>query len=211
MSLIRAQVNYGGNLIQPQSVGDVLLTQRSIATDVTAGASTITAAALTRGILRRTGPGAGFTDTFPSADSLLLAESDLNVGDAFEFTYINGVAFAMTAAAGEGCVLGSNVSVAASAIRKYLISILGTGPRQVFQATTTNANATLTGVPTAIVSAVQPGQGLSGTGIAAGAYVLSVNPVAGTITMSANATASATVAVTSFPRYQVEGLFAGTA
>lgn len=211
MSIIRAQVNYGGNLIQPQTVGDVVLSQKSIDTNTTAGSATLGVLSLIKGILRRTGPGAGFTDTFPSADLLALAEPDLNVGDSFEFTYINGVAQAMTAAAGEGVVLGTNVNVAASAIRKYLITILGTGVRQVFQGGVTNASPTITGIPAAVSALLQPGQGVSGTNIAAGAFLTAVNPVAGTATMSANATGTATVAVTSFPRYQVDGLFAATA
>lgn len=212
MSLSRALAQVSSSLTAPQGPGNVLLSQRSIDTNTTAGAATLSALSLVKGILRRTGPAAGFNDTFPSADLLLAqAEPDLSVGDSFDFTYINGVAQAMTAVAGEGVVLGSNVNVAASAIRKYLITILGTGPRQVFQANTTNANAVLTGISPAILANVSPGQGLSGTNIAAGAFVTAVNAPAGTITMSANATGTATVSVTSFARYSVEGLFAATA
>lgn len=211
MSIARAQINYGGNLLQPQAVGERLLEQASIDTNTTAGSATLSVLSLIKGILRRTGPGAGFTDTFPTADSLLAADPDLNVGDSFDFTYINGVAQAMTAAAGEGVVLGSNVNVAASLVRRYLITVLGIGPRQNFIGTMVNGTPIISGVPTAVVAACQPGQGLSGTSIAAGAYIVAVNSATGLITMSANATGSTTNAVTTFPRYQLDGISSHTA
>lgn len=211
MTIARALINYGAGLDSKQAPGDFLLSGRTIAANTTAGNATLLASQLIQGILRRTGPAAGFSDTFPSADSLLAAEPDLTVGDSFEFIYINGVAQAMTAVAGEGVVLGSNTGVAASAVRKYLLTILGTGPRQVFQGNTTNASAVISGIPAAVLNFASPGQGVSGTNIPAGAFIIGVNPVAGTLTMSANATGTATVAVTSFARYSVEGLFSATA
>lgn len=211
MTISRALAQVSSSLTSPQGAGNRLLEQAVIDTNTTAGSATLLVQSLVRGILRRTGPAAGFNDTFPSADALLQAEPDLSVGDSFYFTYINGVAQAMTAVAGEGVVLGSNVNVAASAIRKYLISILGTGPRQVFQGNVTNGSAVISGVSAAILANVSNGQGVTGTNIPANTFVIGVNPVAGTITMSANATGTATVSVTSFPRYSVEGLFAATA
>lgn len=210
MSVVRAQVDSGGNNVQAQPVGARTLEQSALTADVTAGASTISVAALLAGITQRSGPGAGYTDTFPTADLLLQAQPELSVGDSFSYIFRNTVAQAMTAAAGEGVVLGTNVDIAASLVREYLITILGQGPRQIFQGSTTNANPTITGIPLANAALLQPGQGVSGAGIAANSYIVAVNQATGTLTMNQNATATATVAVTSFPRYQVQGIRSST-
>ena len=206
MGVNRAQIDRAGNFVQSQPVGERLLSQATLVADATAGASTISVAALLGGITQRTGPGAGYTDTFPAAANLLAAQPELSVGDSFEYTFRNTVAFAMTAAAGEGVVLGSNVDVPASNTRDYSISILGTGPRQIFSGNLTNGSATVTGVPLANAALVQPGQGVTGTGIPANTTVLSVNANTGVIVLSANATATATNALTTFPRYSVQGI-----
>lgn len=210
MSVARAQVDFGGNNVQQQPVGVQTLAQLQLIADATVGASTISVAALLAGVTQRSGPGAGYTDTFPSADSVLQAQPELGVGDSFTYMFRNTVAQAMTAGAGEGVVLGTNVDIAASLVREYLITILGIGPRQIFQGTTTNANPTITGIPLANAALLKPGQGVTGTGIAANSYIVAVNQATGTLTMNQNATASATVAVTSFPRYQVQGLRSAT-
>lgn len=61
-----------------------------------------------------------------------------------------------------------------------------------FTATTTNGSPNLTSVS----GAAYAGEPISGTGIPAGAYLVSVNSVAGTAVMSANATASGSITVT---------------
>lgn len=206
MSVFRARVDLGGNNVQAQPLGARMLTQEQLIALTTAGNGTITAAMLMAGIINRSGPAAGYTDTFPSADSLLQAQPELSVGDAFRVLFRNTVAQAMTAAAGEGCVLGTSVNIAASLTRDYLVTILGTGPRQLFQGTTVNADATITGIPLDVAANIQPGQGITGTGVPANTTVISVNQALGTLEMSANATAGATVTLTTFPRYQLQGL-----
>lgn len=210
MGVNRAQIDRSGNFVQSQPVGERLLSQFGIVADTTAGASTISVAALLAGVVNRSGPAAGYTDTFPAAANVLAAQPDLSVGDNFEFIFRNTVAQAMTAAAGEGVVLGTNVDVAASLVREYLITILGTGPRQIFSGNLVNGSATVTGVPLANAALVQPGQGVTGTGIPANTTVLSVNANTGTIALSANATATATNALTTFPRYSVQGIRSAT-
>lgn len=210
MSLARAQVDFSGNFIQSQRPGDVLFAGKSIAPVTTVGNATLLAPAVANGIISRTGPTAAYSDTFPTADSLIAAEPELDVGDSFELIYINTVAFAMTAVAGEGCVLGSNVNVAASQVRKYLLTMLGDGRRQVFNANTTNASAVITGVDATSINTLRVGQGITGTGIPANAFVTSVNTNLGTFTISANATATANTALTTFPRYRLDGLFSAT-
>lgn len=210
MGLARASVGFEHRNAQG---GDLIQTGELIATDTTATSTTLLAAALAAGILRRTGPSAGFTDTFPSAQSLLdaLGGGDGVVpGVSFRFTYINGVAQAMTAAAGEGCVLGTNVNVAASAIRTYLVTFNNTTQRQQFVATTTSGQAT---VPLSVDQAklLSVGMSVSGTGITAGSVINSINYGTGVVTLSANASGSGTNAITFSPTYTIAGLFAGTA
>lgn len=210
MGFSRCQIDRGGNQVNAQAVGDLVLSQASLAALTTVGAGTITAGILLAGVIQRTGPVGAYIDTFPSADSLLLAEPDLSIGDSFEVLFRNTVAQAMTAAAAEGVVLGTNVDVAASLVRSYLITILGDGLRQSFNANTTNASAIITGLSQAVAGQLRPGQGITGTGIPANSFVTSVNYAAGTATLNANATATGTPALTSFPRYQLQGLFSTT-
>ena len=210
MGVNRAQIDRGGNFVQAQPAGERLLSQSTLVADATAGASTISVAALLAGITQRTGPGAGYTDTFPSAANLLAAQPDLSIGDSFEYTFRNTVAFAMTAAAGEGVVLGTNVDIAASTVRDYAITILSNGPRQIASGNLTNASATVTGIPLSVAAQIQPGQGVTGTGVPANTTVLSVNANTGTVVLSQAATATATNALTFFPRYQVQGIRSAT-
>lgn len=206
MGVNRAQIDRGGNFIQAQPVGERLLSQAQLVSDATAGASTISVAALLAGVTQRTGPGAGYNETFPSAANLLAAQPELTVGDSFEYTFRNTVAFAMTAVAGEGVVLGTNVDVPASNVRDYAITILANGPRQIASGNLTNGSATVTGIPLAVAALIQPGQGVTGTGIPANTSVLSVNANTGVVVLSQNATATATNALTFFPRYSVQGI-----
>lgn len=210
MGFSRCQIDRGGNQINGQHVGDLVLSQASLAALTTAGAGTITPGILLAGVIQRTGPGAGYLDTFPTADSLLQAEPDLSIGDSFEILFRNTVAFAMTATASEGVVLGTNVDVAASLVRAYLITILGDGVRQSFTANTTNASPIVTGVSQAVAGQLRPGQGVTGTGIPANSFITSVNYAAGTFTLNANATATGSPALTTFPRYSLQGLYSAT-
>lgn len=191
--------------------GDVAGFAEVIATLTTAGAGTITAAMLASGILNRTGPGAGFTDTTDSAVNILAAiGGNLNApivqaGTTWRFRYINTVAFAMTFAAGTGVVAGiGTLNVAASLTRDYLLTVLSTQVPVTLQSNTTNASAVVTFVlppgtsgfkigPDPLAVNIQTGATVSGTGITAGTTVIGITvSQAGLtgVTLSANATAT---------------------
>lgn len=199
--------------------GDLAVTNERIDTLTTAGAGTILAASIAAGILRRTGPGVGYTDTFDTATNILAALSgspqfgfDAKQGVSWRFTFINGVAQAMTAAAGEGIQLGTNVNVAASVIRTYLLTVLNDTPRQAYNVNTTNASPTVGGLTAAQLDTLSVGMMVSGAGITAGTLISAINRSAGTLTLSANASATATgVAQVYSPVINISGLFAGTA
>lgn len=206
----RTRVDRGANMFGAQQPGECILSQKKFIGLATIGAGTITAAMVLTGILNRTGPTAGYTDTFPSASSILAASPTLSTGDSFDLIIRNTVAFALTAAAGTGIVLGSNVDIAASLVREYLLTVLSTGTEQILQVTTTNTSAVLTGLTPAQVAGLMPGMGVTGTGIQALTTILGVNSTAGTVTLSLAATATGSVAGTFFPRIQLDGVRSST-
>lgn len=198
-------------LVQP--VNTHVLSQRSIATNVVAGSTTLLVSDIMQGILNRTGPGAGFTDTWPTADQIIAAMENPQVMDEFSFIYRNGVAQAMTFAAGTGIVSGiGTLSVAASLTRLYGHTILSNKRTVIGVCTTTNTTLVLTNVPKATIQAIMPGMGVTGVGIGAAAIVLGMSEDAQTVTVSVASTATAdNIAVTFFPRVRLDSFGSMTA
>ena len=212
MSQNRGQIDSGGNNVQKQGPGDIIMDQKKIYPITTVGAGVIPPEAILAGIILRTGPVGGYADTFPDASALLAACPMLDVGDSFEFLYINGVAQAMTAAAGTGVVLAAPTGIAASLVRRYMITILGDGLPQVFAANALNGQAVVTGMTPAQVKTLTPGMGVTGTNVPANTFIVAVNQANGTVTLSANVTGAITLgALTFFPRYELRGLYSATA
>jgi hypothetical protein len=213
MSMNRAQIDRGANNIAAAGPGDSTMSQIQEVTIATVGTGVITAAGMLAGLIRRTGPVAGYADTLDTAQNLMLANPQLSAGDTFEFLFQNTVAFANTVAVAEGAELGTNTAVAASLVRRYLVTILAHKPRQTFVGSITNGVATITGLTQQQCDALMPGMGVSApAGITAGTTIIGVNSSTGTVTMSANATATnASVVATFFPRYNVRGLYSATA
>jgi hypothetical protein len=211
MSQNRTDISITGNQVRTQAAGDIIMSQIKLTAVSVAGASLLTAAAVLSGAISRTGPAAGYIDTFPDAAQICAACPDLNVGDSFELLFINTVAFANTPAVGLGIVLGANTPIAASAVRRLLFTALSIGVNNIAAVSTTNASAVISGIAATDLAKMAVGMGITGTGIPASTTILGINGTTGTITLSAAATATATlVAVTTFPRIQVDGLMAGT-
>lgn len=203
----------------------------------TAGSGTITGAMVAAGLLRRTGPGAGFTDTLDTATNILTALgllnaagstaaqwgnglSDASPGATFRFRYILGVAFAMTwnATPPEGVIYdtaggsGFGILGVAGNWRDYLFTILNTTPRQSLQVTSVNANANVTLVTPVPPGTITPGMWLSGTNVTTATTVLGVTQGPAGITgftMSANATGAGTQAWVFSPVISVANLGSG--
>lgn len=206
MSVNRMQIDLGANFVRAQMPGDGVLDQTQVFPITTAGAGTLTAAAMLAGIVDRSGPSGNYNETLDTADNLMAANPQLSAGDSFEFWYRNTVAFIATLVVAEGAELVANTAVAASKVRRYLVTILANARRQVFNASTTNVSPTITGLTAAQAQTLVPGMGVSGTGISAATNVLAVNSSTGTITLTANATATGTVPLTFFPRYNIKGI-----
>ena len=226
--------------IQP---GDIIASGKNINTSLTTvGSGTVLAAQLVAGVIARTGPTGAFTDTFDTAWNIIQAlagnfpVADVVQGISFEFTYQNQVAYAMTAAAAasSGVVLGSNVNVAASLVRDYLVTILNASPPVNLYANTTNGQAVCTLVNPYYLGdfdlssnkgygQITVGQSVYGTGIPAGATVAGVltsntqgngNAQVTGFTLSANATATSAaggVLLNFTPTINITGLRSATA
>ena len=218
--------------------GDILGLGESMTNGLlsTAGAGTWTGPLIATGLIRRTGPVAGFTDTTDTSTNIinaLIGNSAAGpgyVGISFRMRFINTVAQALTFAAGTGVVVGlGTLNVAASLWRDYLWTILNSSPQVIVACNTTNASAVVTfALPTGQSSLpigpnplsvnITPGMTVSGTGITAGTTVLGVTQGVGGIigvTLSANATATSTVgsppALTFMPTVLVDSIGSGTA
>jgi hypothetical protein len=221
MSLVNAAVYDNGIVRHPQP-GDLFMNDEAITVLTNAASQVLTGAQLATGILSRLGPTAGYGDTFPDANSLVSSLiSNMFVGSAsglgnlvgvqpnsaFRFRYINGVAFAATPVAGVGVTLGANSVVAASSVKEYLITVTNGTPAAIRVGNTTNANAVLSGFAPDSLGGITAGMLVTGAGIPAATTVLGVSQAANTVTLSANATATAAGISLSFsPTYRVDSL-----
>lgn len=198
----------------------------------TVGAGTWTADLITNGIIRRTGPTGGYTDTTATAAAIVTAlagnmpSSIIVPGITFRMTFMNTVAHAMTIAYGAGVVQGlGTLNAAASLVREYLWTILNTTPEQLRSCATANGSPTVTFVlppgQTALpigsdpfAANITPGATVTGTGISAGTTVIGVTQGLGGITgvtLSANATATNNpVGLTFGPTMRLDTLGSGT-
>lgn len=194
--------------VAPVGGSNPVLSQRGIAANATAASTTLLVSDILQGILNRSGPGAGFTDTWPDANGIIAALSNPQVGDEISLIYRNAAAQAMTFAAGVGIVSGiGTLNCAASSTKLYSMTVLSNRPTVIGVVSTTNTTVFLTNVPKSVIQQVMPGMGVTGTGIGAAALVLGVSEDAQTITVSVASTATAdNIAVTFFPRVRLDAL-----
>lgn len=203
----RAMLATSSNDNQRQNSGMQTMDQLQYEANVTVGDSTLTASSLLAGVVNRTGPTGNYTDTLPTVAQLIAACPVLSVGDSFNFLLRNTVAFTNTIAVGTGWTLGSNTAMIASNVREYMVTIKAVKTTRVIAAASTNASPILTGLSDADVKNVEPGMVVAGTGMPASGTIIAVNVDNNTITLSGNATATASlVAVTCDPAATLEGV-----
>ena len=236
MAIIRVTGQKGGVFDEFVSPGDIIGLGESVLGSplTTVGAGTWTGALIASGIINRSGPVAGYTDTTDTAANIVAALTGNNPsaqvlpGTSFRMRFINTVAQALTFAAGTGVVTGlGTLNVAASLWRDYLWTVLQVGGPYTLITNTTSASPTLTFVLPAGLLALKmgpdpqainlaPGMQISGTNITAGTTILSVNQGQGGltgVTMSANATgtsAAGGVALTFGPSVRIDTLGSGS-
>ncbi|NML93797.1 structural cement protein Gp24 [Novosphingobium olei] len=127
-----------------------------------------------------------------------LGEASLAVNAGFGITLYDGGAYFITAPSGGGTI-GQKV------FAKYVdgtivLGTAGSPPTTTGTIGTTNGSANITYTPASLT--LNPGMPISGTGIPAGATVATVNAVAGTATLSANATATGSPTATVTTAYE---------
>ena len=207
--------------------GDIMAGAETYGSLATAGAGTLTAALLASNMLKRTGPGAGYTDTTDTAQNIINAllannyvgsgavpggagsSGGIQQGTTWRLRYINTVAFAMTLAAGTGVTIVANGNVNASSVKDYLITVTNGTPTQVFAATVDGSTKVITGMTQAQTNQLSVGQAVTGTGIAASSVIASIQPGTG-VTLNNNTTVAGTlVALTFSPTVTIEGIGQG--
>lgn len=208
--LSRPLVQRGGQTVPCYGPGP-FLDQKAIIPNVTIGNAALAVADIFGGILNRTGPVGGFTDTWPNADDILAAMENPAKGDSWYFVYRNGVAQAMTFAAGTGIVSGiGTLNCAASSTKIYLHTILSV-KRSVILIGNTATSTILSALDNSEIAQVEPGMGVTGTNIAASSVVVGVTPSdtanGATITLNNATTGNGNnIAFSFFPRIQVDAL-----
>lgn len=215
-----------GGVPRRAAPGDVLLQGEMITTINSTSGVTLTANQLISGIINRTGTNAGaFNDTTPTAQSIIDAlvanqilgsavtnftgnpgQLGAQQGTTFRLNYINnGTTQTATIVGGTNVTVSGTATVANNTIREFLASIDNGTVQQVFQAATTNASTTVTGLILGQTNLITPGMAVSGTGIQAGTVVTAVNPGVG-VTLSLAATATGTASLTFSPRITLTNL-----
>lgn len=227
--LARGTINQGGIPARQAGPGDILASGEVLGALATVGAGTWTGALIAGGIIRRTGPVGGYTDTTDTAQNILtsLGGNDFaaNVlpGTSFRFMFLNTVAQAMTFAAGRGVVAGLGVlNGTASLVREYLLRVLNSSPEVTTTVGTTNASAIVTLDTPLAAGTITPGMLVTAANVTAGTKVAGVTygrtstrdntDKICSITLDANATgtvASGTSAIFS-PVVEINGLREGT-
>ena len=218
MAILKPVVFDGGMQRQILS-GDVVGGTEILSSQTTAGSGTLTAALLTSGIINRTGPGAGYTDTTDTAQNIinaLVAGYNYNAnaglstgvavqsGTTFRLRYINTVAFAMTLAAGSGVTITANGNVNVSSVKDYLLTVVNGTPTQIYAVNQVNASAVITGMTQAQTAALSVGMVVTGTSLSGS--IISIQQGVG-VTLSANASATLNLNTATFsPAVSIVGL-----
>lgn len=235
MSLAIPSVYTNGVMERRVRPGDLLAGGESLKAGAltTVGAGTWTGADIATGIINRTGPTGGYTDTTDTAANILLALAgnapapDGMAGNTFRLRFINTVAQAHTLAAGAGVVLGTGsvLNAAASTWRDYLFTILNDSLPVTISGTLVSGSANVAFVlppgmvaipigPSPLAVNITNGMGVNATsGVTAGTTVAGVTAGQGGntgIVMSGTATASGVLPLNFTPTIQIDSLGSGT-
>jgi len=89
----------------------------------TAGAGVLTAAGIVGRLITRSGASADYIDTTDTAANIIAGLPNANVGDAFEFSIKNTVAFTETLAADTGVTLAGLTAVPALSVGRFLVKV----------------------------------------------------------------------------------------
>lgn len=117
-----------GNSLTHATVSGRLFSTGAFAADSTAAGITYTVAQFVNStLLTRTGPGAGFSDTTPTAAQIVAAIPGCEVGSWFQIYIRNGSSFTLTMLAGAGVTLSFTTTVASGQTRLYHVRVANIG------------------------------------------------------------------------------------
>jgi len=210
--LVRRIISDGAGTVRQFNRGDLIVTDEIVPAANVNNAVTLTGAMMAAGILLAT-PTAAATYTADSAANIVTALAPyfgynpsaaspsgtliyqaIPDNTSFRFTLVNSAAFAitLTPTANTGVTVNRG-TIAASSSKDILVTIRAGEPAISIIANSTTGSPILTGLTQAQAAAI--GIGMIVTNVIAGlqgATVIGVNQTAGTVTLSANATATAT-------------------
>ena len=147
MAFLRPLARDDGGLVKPLTGADVLTTGLAPFTLNNAAGQTLTAAAITAGVILRQGVGATQTDTTDTAVNIIQAlygntGSTPEVGETFRAIYSNQTANAVTLAGGTGVTVSGNTSLAANVAKTLLFVCTAKGTMTYSNGVFTNSGAT---------------------------------------------------------------------
>lgn len=125
MTMLRVLAKRPDGMVQPVGPGDGILeyTDPQTSALVTVGAGVLSSSLLASGMIYRTGPTAGYTDTVDTVANLDAGVgAQMSPGDCIGVNYSNQVAFAATIAGGTGITLSSTkTTIAASSFGQLIL------------------------------------------------------------------------------------------
>ena len=226
MALVYRYVTDGNGTVRPAAQGDLVLTQETVPAALTANAVTVTGPILANGIILAS-PTAAATYTFDTAANILaslapffsynpnasvpagtLVYSAVPNNTSFRVAIVVSTAFAVTMAvtANTGLIL-NRPTIPASSTKDVLITVRNGTPAQTFTGNTTNASAVVTGFTSEQLSRLSVGMIVTNAvANLQGQTIVSINQNAGSVTMSANANATAASSISFSPVIVVDGL-----
>lgn len=124
-------VTYSGSgTVTIRGVGIMPLTTRPLESNTaisTVGAGTLTAAGLAGGVVTRSGSVAAYSDATDTAANIIAALPNGNVGQSWEVTIKNTVAFAQTITAGSGVTLSGQTVIPPNSVGRFLLTYSAAG------------------------------------------------------------------------------------
>lgn len=201
MSLVKPTV-YDGAVQRQVQQGDTVAASEMLPATLTANAVTVTGQQLSANLIQSTET-ANATYTLDSAANIIAALTPgpglvgIQPGTTFRLRHVNNAAFTVTYASTANT--GTSVAlptVNASSVKDFLLTVVNGTPPAVIAATTVNASAVISGIPTTQIAGITVGMIV--TNAVAGLQgdtVIGVNIAAGTVTLSGNANATNAVAV----------------
>lgn len=112
-----------GNGLTDTGISGRLFSTQTITTESTSSGVTYSVAQFLGGVINRSGPGSGFSDTTPTAAAIVAAIPGCEVGLGFEVTIRNTSGFTLTMLAGSGVTLSGTTTVATVQTRRYLVRV----------------------------------------------------------------------------------------